>query len=185
MAIDDTVITYKPVEVSYERKTKSEILKVEMLGSSIKIEDEGDFQSRYLVLKLGLKCLGSPLENVIAVESVDVQRSLDSTDPTDFYYRAVTFCKEGFSAGYGEPEFIEIELKYFIDQRDASEKDKEWQDPTLRKNECINHLSFDSGMFKGYNTWRMYKLDLGNLKNVKFEFVKLFAYVQGEVVDIK
>ena len=50
-------------------------------------------------------------------------------------------------------------------------------------NGSVRHLSFDSGTKGGFNRWQMYRLDFTKLDDVKFEFVKQFTYVQGQVVD--
>ena len=187
MAIDNTMQqNYTRVPVEYNRKTKAKILEVKKLDASVKTEvgKYGNYENRSLVLRLGIKTIASPLENVISVEMVDAQTSLDSgLNPSDYYFRANTLCKPGASVGVGNPEFVEIELEYSIDQRPASGKDQPWEEPLFMVNSSVRHLSFDSGMMNGFNRWQMYKLDFTKLRDVKFEFVKQFTYVQGQVVD--
>ena len=177
---------YKRVPVETNRQNYTEILKVLKLDTHVKteIKESGNYEDRSLVLTLGIKCMGSPLDKMVAVEQVRSQSSLDSSlNPTDYYFQVKTDTRPGIAVGFGPPKFIKIEIKYIIDQRRASEKDQPWDLPAWRSKENIRHLSFYAGMHSGLHRWRLYKLDITDLEDIKFKFLKEYSFVQGQIVD--
>lgn len=178
---------YKSVPVKYDRRPKADILEVTKLEAIVKthIDDRRNFETRSLILQFGIQTIASPGENVESIEMIAGQTSLDSSlNPTDFYFRANVRGRTGATAGFGSPKYSQIELEYVIDQRRVADQGKPWREPVFTANENVKHLSFDAGMLGGFNRWRMYRLDYKNVNNVMFEFVKLFSYVQGQVVDM-
>jgi len=178
---------YKPIELISNRKTYADISDVKLLDSEIKtyVNEFGTFEERDLKLILGIECIASACEEMTSVELADCQRSLDNMlNPTDFYYRVNTEWELGCVTGsYGNPQFLELELKEHIDQRKVEEKAEPWAKPSPDRYGSVHHLSFYSGMLGGFQTWAMYKLDMRDIKNVTLEFVKRYSYVQGESID--
>ncbi|MBI4441313.1 hypothetical protein HY639_04035 [Candidatus Woesearchaeota archaeon] len=185
MTLDEKVLQYRKVPVSTAKHNDLEILEIKLMESKVKTELKGRYEDRLLLLTLGITCVGSPLAKVTHVEQVSCQASIASClNPTDFYFRVMTKCKPGIAAGYGRPEQIKFGLEFYVDQRPATELGNPWG-PVAGFNlvGCDRHLSFDVGMKGGYNFWRMYHLDYRNPENIKFDFVKEYCYVQGQVMD--
>ena len=173
---------YEMVQVVHNRASTADVLEVKKLSAVLKKEltPGGHFENATLVLTVGLKVIASACENIVNVETLPSQRSLDSVlNPSDFYFRVTTKWKDGCATGsFGDPKFIKFERKFHIGQRPGSEAGKPWPKTT---GFAVRHFSFDIGMMGGFNRWGLFELDYSDLDDVKFSHVKNYTYVQGEV----
>ena len=178
---------YKKVPVVNHSKSTAEVVEVKLLSAKdvSAIGEFGNFEDRHIEITLGIKAIASLCESMKEIELLPAQSSLDSDlNPSDFYLRVNTSWEDGCATGSsGNPEYIKYVVKYWLDQRPASDAGKPWRKPDFFAKSNIRHFSFDSGMLGGLNRWKLYKLNYGNLKDVKFDYVKQFSFVQGQVVE--
>jgi hypothetical protein len=177
---------YRAIDFVAQRQTTADVREVVLLSSEVVIENLTHFQNRSVKIILGVKAVASACEDIKNIEQLSSQRSIDSVlNPTDFYFRVNTNWLPGCSTGsFGEPQFLKLELTYFIGQRSINDRDLPWPAPDFLMGENLRYLNFDIGMMGGYNRLQMYKLDYANIESPTFELTKQFSLVQGTVLDL-
>lgn len=176
--------TYTPVKVITTRDSAADVLDVKLLDSKVvtKVDEWGNNENRSVIITIGLEAVASACETFSDVKSFGTQTSIESALPSDYYFTLPTTWKVGCATGsYGEPQLLSFDLEFEVDQRKATEVGKPWSSPKWVANGSIKHLSFYKAMRGGYNVWSLYRLDMTDLNNVKFDFKKDYSYVQGEV----
>lgn len=177
-------VDYKTLPFKIANNSFASVLEAKLLGSELKEEKKDKYEARNLIIRLGLECTFFPSETLSSIELLNRQSSLDSElNPSDFYFAVRTERNEG--AHGGEVFLVEhllFEYPFHISARSLNAKCKIWKEPQFASNENTRHFSFYSGMDFGCHTWVLYKLDYKNINKPSFEFVKRYAYVQGESV---
>lgn len=178
---------YTEIRVQGAYASKAAIQNVVHLESRVIRTVGPHYENREIEIVLGIASVATVCESVKSIIQFDGQRSLDAyLNPSDTYFRVLTNWKPGCATNtYGKPQLNKIRLRYFVDQREASHSSEPW--PTSPafwdKNVAIKFFSFDIGMMAGFNRWNLYRLDMLDINNPKFEFKKTFTYVQGESVS--
>ena len=178
---------YRLVPVTYKKKDDdTRILHVQKLDATIKAEhSHRDSELGYLELRLLLTYACAPDVAVTSIDEVSSQKSLESAaSASDRYFRpGNVWLSDIDTIQLPKSEFsiLETKLRFLIGERPASEHEKEWSH--MLPSEGVQHLSFYAGMKDGFNWWRMYRLDYSKLQDVKFDFIKQFAYVSGQAVN--
>ncbi len=177
---------YRAIDFVAQRHSSAEVLEVVLLSSEVVIENLTNFQNRSIKITLGVKAIASACEDMRNIEQLSAQRSIDSVlNPTDFYYRVNTNWRPDCATGsYGEPQFLKLDLTYYIGQRPINDRNLPWPAPEFDMGENVRHLNFDIGMIEGYNRLQMHKLDYANIQAPTFEKVKQFGLVQGTILDL-
>lgn len=177
--------TYSEVKVSSDFNPAVRVESVKILETKVEtaVDKWGNFENRSLRVTFGLEVYHGACQSVSEVKLMNVQSSLESSvNGSDLYYAVIAPGKKGCLAVGHAPHFIKFTKVFSIDQREASEAGKPWPAPLwLAKGGAITHFSFHESMKYGINYWKLYRLDITDLQNVKFEFKKSYAYVQGEV----
>lgn len=177
-------IDYKGLPFKVAKDSFASVLEAKLLGSELKEEKKDKYEARSLIIRLGLECSYLPCETLSSIELLHTQSSLDSElNPSDFYFAIRTDKGKGpFGGMVPLVEHLMFEFPFHISARSLNAKCKTWKEPQFASNENIRHFSFYSGMDFGCHTWVLYKLDYKNINKPSFEFVKRYAYVQGESV---
>ncbi|MDI6737454.1 MAG: hypothetical protein QME12_02960 [Nanoarchaeota archaeon] len=117
------------------------------------------------------------------------QRSIESDlNPTDFYYAVRTERAKGIHGGVSlVPSRIWLDLAFVLESGPlganlAGKKGKQMK-YRFFANENIRHFSFYSGMHYGLHTWKLYRMDYKSPENVKWGFVKQYAFCQGQILE--
>ena len=160
---------------------KADISDVQLLESKQDIRKMGNYEHRYLILKIGVKAVNWGNGEITGLQPISGQTSLDSPlNPTDLYYRLLKKESQEISVG-SSIENVSVELAFFVDSRDASESGKPWTSTPKEsiKKEFTRYLNFDAGMAGGVNRWKLYHVNYSDLDNVKFTYKKTYASIQG------
>ncbi|MEK6864048.1 MAG: hypothetical protein AABX27_02055 [Nanoarchaeota archaeon] len=173
--------TYIQLPVEYASNSFAMADKAVLLSAETKTVKTSRIESLNLIAKVGLECLCYDYETPVSIDCLWGQRSIDSElNTTDFYYAIRTKREKGVHGGQRlRSENVELDLLFSI----SSENSRKNKGKKFWFNENIRHFSFYSGMHYGLNTWELYRMDYGNLGKVKWDFVKQYAFVQGQIVE--
>lgn len=141
-----------------------------------------------LILSFDLETVGGLGDTVGAVELVSAQSSVESrvNFSQDFYFRTQEGAQDHASAA--KPQIAALmpsdSVRFeFVPIRLAN-KGMETIVPAQLNRPYIAYLNFDGGMLQGFNTWKMYRLEVKEDLTTSFELVKTYAYVQGKAVEL-
>lgn len=160
VSIPRLVADPNPIEVEWINGFAAEISHVEFLRHRVLSESTVE-------IEFSLKAVASKCEIYRKLEVVSAQSSLDDgLNPTDLYLRLRTDWEDDCATGsYGDEHTFKAKLKLV---RFAGAGN-------------IQYLSFDAGMMGGFNRWLLYRVDLTDLSNIKFQFLKMYSLVQGQI----